>query len=97
VLFPVVWLTVGGLVPVICAAGGTVVGGEPGAALGPIVTSVTGAAVWELLGVAKVVTRVWGVGLVVGVLFVAIKEVVTRDFTVVCVVGGSELEGGAAL
>lgn len=97
VVFLVVWLTVDGLVPVIWAAGGMVVGDEPGAALGPIVASVTGAAVCELLGVTKVVTRVWVVRLVVGVLLVVTKEVVTRVFTVVCVVGGSELEVGAAL
>lgn len=97
VVFLVVWLTVDGLVPVVWADGGKVVGGEPGAALGPIVASVREAAVCELLGVAKVVTRVWAVGLVVGVLFVVSKDVVTRVFTVVCVVGSSELEVGAAL
>lgn len=97
VVFLVVGLIVDGLVPVIWVTGGMVVGGEPGAALGPTVASVTGAAVCELLGVAKVVIRLWAVGLVVGVLFVVIKEVVPTVFAVVCVVGGSELEVGAAL
>lgn len=97
VVFLVVWLTVGGLVPVLWATGGMEVDSEPGAALGSIVASVMGAAVCELLGVAKVVTRVWVVGLVVGVLLVVIRDVVTRVLTVVCVVGGSELEVGAAV
>lgn len=41
VVFPVVWLTVAGLVPVVWAGGVMVGGGERRAALGPIVASVT--------------------------------------------------------
>lgn len=96
VVFPVVWLTVDELVPVVWTGGVLVGGSELGAALGPTVASVTGAAVCELLGVARVVTtKVWIIGLVDGVLFVVIREVV-RVFIVVCVVGVSELEVVAA-
>lgn len=97
VVFPVVWLAVDGLGLVVWAGEVMVEGSEPGAALGPIVASVTGAAVCELLGVARVVTRVWIWGLVDGVLFVVIREVVVRVFIVVCVVGVSELEVVAAV
>lgn len=45
VAFPVVWLIVDGLVPVVWAGGLMVAGGELGAARGPIVVSVTGASV----------------------------------------------------
>lgn len=45
VAFPVVWLIVDGLVPVVWVGGPMVAGGEPGAALGPIVVSVAGASV----------------------------------------------------
>lgn len=57
VVFLVLWLRVEGLV-LVWANGVLVVGSEPGSALGPIVASVTGAAVFELLGVTMVVTRV---------------------------------------
>lgn len=92
VVFPVVWLTVDGLGLVVWAGGVMVAGSEPGAALGRIVASVMGAAVCELLGVARVVPRVWISGLVDGVLFVVIRKVVVRVVIVVCVVGVSELE-----
>lgn len=92
VVFPVGWLTVDGLGLVVWAGGVTVGGSEPGAALGPMVASVTGAAMCELLGVARVVPRVWTSRLVDGVLLVVIREVVVGVFTVVCVVGVSELE-----
>lgn len=97
VVFPVVWLAVDGLGLVVWAGGVMVGGSEPGAVLGPIVASVTGAAVCELLGVTRVVTGVWVLGLVDGVLFVVIREVVVRVFIVVCVVGVSELEVVAAV
>lgn len=97
VVFPAVWLTVDGLGLVVWAGGVMVGGSEPGAALGPMVASVTGAAVCELLGVARVVPRVWISGLVDGVLLVVIREVVVRVFIVVCVVGVSELEVVAAV
>lgn len=92
----VVFLVVG-LFPVVWAGGMMVVGSEPGAALEPMEASVPGAAVCELLGVAGVVSKVWTVVLVDGVLFIVSKEVVTRVLIVVCVIGGSELEVVAAL
>lgn len=97
VVFPVVWLTVDGLVPVVWVDGVMVGGGELRAALGPIVASVTRVAVCELLGVARVVKRVWIIGLVEGVLFVVTREVVGRVFIVVRVLGVSELEVVAAI
>lgn len=89
------WLIVDGLVPVVWAGGLMVAGGDLGAALGPIVDSLTGAFVWELLGVARVVIRVRIIGLADGVPFVVTREV--RVVTVVCVVGVSELEVVAAI
>lgn len=91
-VFPAVWLTVDGLVPVGRAVGGVVVGSEAEAALGPIVASVTGAAVWELLGAAWVVITTWIVGPVARVLFAVTKEVVVGGSAVVCVAEVSELE-----
>lgn len=91
------WLTVEGLGLVVWAGGVMVGGSEPGAVLGLIVVSVMGAAVCELLGVARLVTRVWIFGLVDRVLFVVIREVVVRVFIVVCVVGVSEVEFVAAV
>lgn len=91
VVFPIVWLLVDGLVLVVCGGGVTEGGSEPGAALGLIVASVMGAAVCEVLGVARVCI----IGLVDGVLLVVIREVVVRVFIVVCVV--SELEVVAAI
>ena len=89
VVFPAVWLTVDGR--------GVVGGSETDAALGPIVASVTGAAVWELLGVAWVVITVWIVRFVAKVLFAVTKEVVVGGFDVVCVAEVSELEVVAAI
>lgn len=97
VVFPLVWLAVDGLGLSVWAGRVMVGGSEPGAVLGLIVASVTGAAVCELLGVARVVTGVWVFGLVDGVLFVVIREVVVRVFIVVSVVGVSELEVVAAV
>lgn len=92
----VVFLVVG-LFPVVWVGGVVVVGSEPGSGLEPVEASVPGAAVCELLSVAGVVTSVWPVGLVDGVLFTVTKVVVTRVFIVVCVIGSSELEVVAAL
>ena len=92
VVFPVVWPTVDGLAPVLWAGGVTVGGGGLGPVLGLIVASVTGAAVCDLLGVARAVTRVWAVGLVEGVLSVVTREAVPRIFMVVCVVRVSEVD-----
>lgn len=97
VVFPVVWLTVDGLAPVLCAGGVTVDGGGLGPVLGLIVASVTGAAVCDLLGVARVVTRVWAVGLVEGVLSAVTREAVAGIFMVVCVVRVSEVDAVTAI
>lgn len=101
-VFPAVWLTVDGLVPVGWAGGGVVGGSEAEAALGPIVASVTGAAVWELLGVAWVVIMVWIVGLVARVLFAVAKVArvlfaVVGGCAVVCVAEVSESDVVAAV
>lgn len=91
VVFPVVWLTVEGLFPVVWAGGVMVGGDELGPMLGPTVASVT-EVVCDLLGTARVVTRVWVIGLVDEVLFVVTREVVAGIFMVVWVVRVSELE-----
>lgn len=54
--------------------------------------SVTGKVTCDLLGVARVVTRVWVVGVVGRVLFVVTGEVVARTSMVVFVVRVSELD-----
>lgn len=92
VIVPIVWLMVAGLVLVVCGGGVMEGGREPGAALGPPVASVTGAAVCEVLGVASVCIM----GLVDAVLLVVIGEVVVRVLIVVCVGEASELEVVAA-
>lgn len=83
-------LRVDDLVPVVWAGGMMVGSSELRPALGLIAASVTGAAMCDVLGVARVVNRVWVVGLVDGVLFVAAREVAARVVMVVCVVRVSE-------
>lgn len=67
-------------------------GGELGPILRPALASVTGKVTCDLLGVARVVTRVWVVGVVGRVLCVVTGEVVTRTSMVVFVVRVSGLD-----
>lgn len=67
-------------------------GGELGPTLRPALASVTGKVTCDLLGVARVVTRVWVVGEVGRVLFVVTGEVVARTSMVVFVVRVSGLD-----
>lgn len=69
-----------------------VTGGGLGPTLRPTLASVTGKVTCDLLGVARVVTRVWVVGVVGRVLFVVTGEVVARTSMVVFVVRVSELD-----
>lgn len=55
-----------------------VTGGELGPILRPALASVTGKVTCDLLGVARVVTRVWVAGMAGRVLCVVTGEVVTR-------------------
>lgn len=91
VALPVVWLAVGGLVPVVQAGGVRAVGSEAGAVWGPP------AAACALFSVVTLVSRARIPGLADGVLFVVAREVVARGFIVVCVVGVSEVEAVAAV